>query len=563
MSDLPRRYTFKLYPNQAQSADLESHRRLHSALYNALIEQRIDAYRRGDAYERALGKKQGKGGGVTLTAFDQGMEITKLRAEMPEYAALSRGSLEQTAKRVELAFQAFYRRAKAGAGAQSGFPKFKRCDSFGMREMNRGGWRFIDNRLTLQGIPGRIRARGKFPACPRELRTCELMLRAGIWWLSVVAVMPRRMEARQDLSGEVAFNLVDSFACVRHVDGGCAAGPEETVYAAADGRISLSSKEVTGEAPAATSESRGNRRKDHSFSIFSYPAATSESRGNRRAWSGASAYRAPAATSEKRGNRRDGLLLSPAEAPAATGDTRGDRRGTALRCRSPHPAATGDQQGNRRVRTRAIVPLPPAATCDQQGNSRERRESLATLNPAATSDKQGNRRTGRILGRMGSPAATDETKRIHRTDELRQKMSRCRRGSYRYRQLRLRLARLCARQANQRREALHVWTTRLVRRFAALRIIKPPLPEITESGHGNERDWGAAVALKAQFNRRLLDQSAGAAIAMLEYKIVERDGTATVDIDPDPVAAAGNLIVAATKANRKLKRTIRHAPRAR
>ena len=176
MDGLLRRYTFKLYPNVAQGAALEQQRRLHSALYNALIEQRIDAYRRGDAYERALGKKQGKRGGVTLTAFDQGKEVTRLRAADPEYNALSRGSMEQTCKRVDLAFEAFFKRAKGGAGASSGFPRFKRCDGFGFREQSHGGWDFVDNHLRLQGVVGTIRARGRFPGEPREVRTCDLRL---------------------------------------------------------------------------------------------------------------------------------------------------------------------------------------------------------------------------------------------------------------------------------------------------------------------------------------------------------------------------------------------------
>jgi putative transposase len=46
---LIRRYTFKVYRNKAQDEAVERMRQLHSQLYNALIEQRIDAYHRGDA----------------------------------------------------------------------------------------------------------------------------------------------------------------------------------------------------------------------------------------------------------------------------------------------------------------------------------------------------------------------------------------------------------------------------------------------------------------------------------------------------------------------------------
>jgi hypothetical protein len=42
-----RRYTLRLELNRAQEAALERRRSLHSALYNALIQQRIEAWQRG------------------------------------------------------------------------------------------------------------------------------------------------------------------------------------------------------------------------------------------------------------------------------------------------------------------------------------------------------------------------------------------------------------------------------------------------------------------------------------------------------------------------------------
>ena len=282
MDGLLRRYTFKLYPNVAQGAALEQQRRLHSALYNALIEQRIDAYRRGDAYERALGKKQGKRGGVTLTAFDQGKEVTRLRAADPEYNALSRGSMEQTCKRVDLAFEAFFKRAKGGAGASSGFPRFKRCDGFGFREQSHGGWDFVDNHLRLQGVVGTIRARGRFPGEPREVRTCDLRLTGGGWWLSIVVRMDARMDAREHRNGRVEFDLLDEFARVSCADGEYGSGPEETVYAAADGRITPIRSMGSAGAPAAPSGLGGERRRTARLSTERAPAAPSGLGGERR-----------------------------------------------------------------------------------------------------------------------------------------------------------------------------------------------------------------------------------------------------------------------------------------
>ena len=449
-----RRYTFKLYPNRAQEAALERRRQLHSALYNGLIQQRIEAWQRGQwtlAHASAPRAKRGR----TLTAFDQGKEVTALRAADPEYAALSRGEMEQTVKRVDLAFQAFFRRAKQGAGASAGFPRFKRCDGFGMREMSHGGWRFADNRLTVRGIPGRIKARGKFPAAPEEIRTCDLTLIGGVWWLSVVVVLPARMCAEASHCGEVAFDLIDAFARVRRTDGPYGAGPKETVFTAADGRIILS--------------------------------------------------------------EQGACATSGADTPQAGGE-----RGLAGGNHGPLRGADTPQAGGER------------------GSSRGRRGCRAGADTPQAGGERGHERGG-----------------FDKIEALQRRMARCRRGSHKYRALRRQKARLQARQARQRREAMHAWTTMLVRRFAELQVRSPKIKETTATGRGDERDWGANVETKAAMNRRVLSQAPAAAIQMLQYKMAERGGAFAVIEDIAPKAAVGRDLVESGKVLRKARRIVK------
>lgn len=112
---LLRRYVFKLYPNRAQAERLEELRRLHCQLYNACLQQRIEAYQRC---------------GVTLTYFDQSTRNKRhdgraLDDGLPEVKRLeewrevSADSMGVTAQRVDRAFKAFFARAKKGAGAAS------------------------------------------------------------------------------------------------------------------------------------------------------------------------------------------------------------------------------------------------------------------------------------------------------------------------------------------------------------------------------------------------------------------------------------------------------------
>jgi hypothetical protein len=427
---LLRRYTFKLYPNKAQTAALDSMRRLHCTLYNAALQERIDAYRLA---------------GKTLTFFDQSKAIKIIRSDDPAYADLGFDSLALTLRRLDMAYAAFFRRARAGAGHQSGFPRYQRGDDYaGFTFRSQKGWNFDfrpnarSGRTRFKGVPGAVSWRGKFPAFPYGIKTGDVMLRAGTWWLSVVADMPERMARSGELTGEIEFDLVDSFAHVRCANGGLAAGPEETVYAA-EGRITS----VFAVVP------RG--RLDFDRGVFTDP-------------------------------KRDPL---------------------------DHSETDGAQGVRPRLR-----------------NLRE------PLNPSETTGTQGEG--------------------VQRSQQ--RKMSKARRGSCRWRAAKRAHARQEAKRARQRREALHAWTTDLARRFANLTIISPTITAITASGAGDKHRWGAAVDLKANFNRRVLDMAPATAIAMLQYKIAERSGTVTVRVPTEAKADVGNLIVAATKANRKLKR---------
>lgn len=76
--------------------------RLHQELYNAALEQRIGAYRRC---------------AVRLTYNAQARELTQLRVEFPEYAALNAQSEQVTLKRLDGAFKAFS--GESGKGKKS------------------------------------------------------------------------------------------------------------------------------------------------------------------------------------------------------------------------------------------------------------------------------------------------------------------------------------------------------------------------------------------------------------------------------------------------------------
>src|SRR5262245_47999158 len=92
-----RKITYRLYLSKKETVKMHEVCKLHQNLSNAALQQRIEAYQRQ---------------GISLSFADQCRELTLLRAECPEYEQLNAQSCQVTLKRVDLAFQNFFRRVK-------------------------------------------------------------------------------------------------------------------------------------------------------------------------------------------------------------------------------------------------------------------------------------------------------------------------------------------------------------------------------------------------------------------------------------------------------------------
>ncbi len=108
-----RKITYRLYPNQEQQTRLLELLGLHQRVYNAALEERIRVYRETQK---------------SLSFVKQCRILTQWRHRYPELKAINAQSLQVTLKRLDLAFQAFYRRVKVNEKA--GFPRFKPLQRF-------------------------------------------------------------------------------------------------------------------------------------------------------------------------------------------------------------------------------------------------------------------------------------------------------------------------------------------------------------------------------------------------------------------------------------------------
>jgi putative transposase len=130
-------YRYRLLPLKSQHRALERICDGQRVLYNAALQERIDCY-----------SKTGK----TRTYIDQCKALTQCRSELPDMGELPVNLQRRTLKRLDDAFQGFFRRLKACSG-KAGFPRFRgkgRWEAFGFAQFS--GIRFDGKRLRFAGI---------------------------------------------------------------------------------------------------------------------------------------------------------------------------------------------------------------------------------------------------------------------------------------------------------------------------------------------------------------------------------------------------------------------------
>ncbi|WP_030546893.1 helix-turn-helix domain-containing protein, partial [Streptomyces albus] len=146
---MKRAYKFLLRPTVRQERALAEMLRDHCSLYNGALQERRDAYRHSSRTSVRYG--------------DQSAQLREIRAFDPErQGRWSFSSRQATLRRLDRAFQAFFRRVKAGG--TPGYPRFKGVGHFDTVTFPKDGdgcrWNSTPHdtqaRVRLQGV-GHVR----------------------------------------------------------------------------------------------------------------------------------------------------------------------------------------------------------------------------------------------------------------------------------------------------------------------------------------------------------------------------------------------------------------------
>ena len=156
-------YKFKLKPSKRIEHELERTLDACRELYNAGLQERRDAYK--------IARK-------TIGFAEQCRELTEVRSLRPDIAGVHSQVLQATLKKLQRAFENFFRRVKAGENP--GYPRFKGKSFFNSFTYPQAGFKLEGDKLTLSRI-GSVRLRLS-REIEGKIKTCTIKREATGWF---------------------------------------------------------------------------------------------------------------------------------------------------------------------------------------------------------------------------------------------------------------------------------------------------------------------------------------------------------------------------------------------
>ena len=156
-------FKYRLYPTKKQKRLLQASLDACRWVYNKTLEIRKDTYE----------EKQ-----ESLSLYDTNNFLVQWKKDRPELTNAHSQCLQDAQMRVDLAFQAFFRRVKAKE--KPGYPRFKGFDRYDSFTFPQTGFKVINSRIKLSKI-GSIKTKLHRPVIG-TIRTCTIRRQANKWY---------------------------------------------------------------------------------------------------------------------------------------------------------------------------------------------------------------------------------------------------------------------------------------------------------------------------------------------------------------------------------------------
>jgi putative transposase len=166
-------YKYKLKPSAKIIAIFESWLALLCELYNAALNERRDAYRINH---------------LSINYTAQANQLPEIKKDRPEFARIHSQVIQNVLKRVEFAFENFFRRVKESQRA--GFPRFRSRSRYGSFTYPQSGFWLKGKKLHLSKI-GKVKVHLSRPI-EGEIKTCTIKREAEGWYVIFAVEEPKK-----------------------------------------------------------------------------------------------------------------------------------------------------------------------------------------------------------------------------------------------------------------------------------------------------------------------------------------------------------------------------------
>jgi putative transposase len=181
-------FKYRLYPTKDQVRKLEWTLSRCCELYNAALQERKEAWnawkRHANFYDPEWRQEHARD--YRVNYYDQANALPELKRERTEYARIGSHVLQETVKRVEKAFQGFFRRVQCGQ--TPGYPRYKsykRYESFCFPD--HAGWKLTGNRLSISNL-GTIKVK-LHREVQGTIKTCTVKREGENWYVVLTCVV--------------------------------------------------------------------------------------------------------------------------------------------------------------------------------------------------------------------------------------------------------------------------------------------------------------------------------------------------------------------------------------
>jgi putative transposase len=165
-------FKYRLYPKRDQIQRLDTALMLCRRVYNAALAQRIYAYDLGYMVNYRFQQDQ----------------LIEVKDHLPEYESVYSHLLQQSVRRIDKAYAAFFRRI--ADGNKPGFPRFKSQNRFRSLTYDYGGFRIrADGKLFLSKV-GEVRMFMHRPIAGLPKICIVKRDNVGDWWASITVDLP-------------------------------------------------------------------------------------------------------------------------------------------------------------------------------------------------------------------------------------------------------------------------------------------------------------------------------------------------------------------------------------